>query len=366
MEIIKRDYCAICNTMLDNSIYNIANIPIQITCIDDNKNMKYTDFYFSQCSECNTIQLKTLIPLEILYEKSHNYHSIGKTWEGYYTTFIDIIKPLIEDKTILEIGCPSGKIANSINNYKKWYIVEPNKNIDVIFKDNIEFIECFFTNEFKLDKNIDIIIHSHFFEHTYEPNQFLKKCYELLKEADEMIFGVPNIQHLTEEKIVLFNGLCFEHTIFLNKQNICYLLKKNGFEIINIIDYVNHSNIYHVKKSIITECPIIKINDYYPVFMEIINDYTTFISKCNDILINTCKKVYIFGAGYNTQNLLSLGIKKDKIYGILDNCKEKQNKYLYGFDYLIYSPEIIKNTECIVILKNGYYINEIALLIRRY
>jgi hypothetical protein len=39
-----------------------------------------------------------------------------------------------------------------------------------------------------------------------------------------MFFGVPNMQHFTETNICPFLGLFFEHTIFLNKENISYLL----------------------------------------------------------------------------------------------------------------------------------------------
>jgi hypothetical protein len=55
-----------------------------------------------------------------------------------------------------------------------------------------------------------------------------------------------------------------------------------------------------------------------------------------------------------------LGINSNKIKGILDNSIEKQNKYFYGYDIYIYSPEILKNDkDCIIIVKNGCYTNEI-------
>ena len=54
-----------------------------------------------------------------------------------------------------------------------------------------------------------------------------------------------------------------------------------------------------------------------------------------------------------------MGLNDINIFGILDNCIEKQNKYLYGYDILIKSPNILKNEDSIVILKNGVYSNEI-------
>ena len=47
------------------------------------------------------------------------------------------------------------------------------------------------------------------------------------------------------------------------------------------------------------------------------------------------------------------------VKGFLDNCKEKQDKFLHGYNIKIYDPSIIKNKNSIIILKNGYYTNEI-------
>ena len=57
--------------------------------------------------------------------------------------------------------------------------------------------------------------------------------------------------------------------------------------------------------------------------------------------------------------LLSLGIDVHKITGILDNSIDKQNNYFYGYNLKIFSPEILNKKDCIIILKNGYYSNEI-------
>jgi len=55
-----------------------------------------------------------------------------------------------------------------------------------------------------------VIVHSHLFEHIYEPNLFLTKCYNLLDSDGEMFFGVPNIQNIADEQLCPFLG------IFLN------------------------------------------------------------------------------------------------------------------------------------------------------
>jgi 2-polyprenyl-3-methyl-5-hydroxy-6-metoxy-1,4-benzoquinol methylase len=360
-----RDNCAICNNVLFH-IYSLENVPINLSCVEFNFNYNFDTLSFSQCVYCNTIQLDKLIPLNILYQTSHNTTSVGKTWENYFILFTSKIKNIINNKTILEIGCPSGKLATKCNNYNKWYIVEPNKNNKIDFNDKIIFIESFFDENFKLDEKVDIIIHSHLFEHIYEPSIFLKKCSEILNENGTMIFGVPNMQYLANNSLCLFLGIFFEHTIFLNKENITYLLNTNGFEIIEIIDYENHSTIYHTKKITHKIENNIEIPNYHDKFVNLIDEYKFFIDKCNLIISNnTNKDIFIFGASYNTQILLFFGIDKTKIKGILDNCKEKQNKYLYGTKIKIYSPEILIERDAIVILKNGYYTEEINLQLKK-
>jgi len=315
---------------------------------------------FSQCIGCNTIQLDNLIQLNILYSNSHNYVSVGEVWKGYFQLFNDNLDTLTSNKNILEIGCPSGKLALSHDNYKKWYIVEPNQNKSIVFNEKIIFIETFFDENFTINDTVDIIVNSHLFEHLYEPNIFLKKCYDILSDDGEMYFGLPNMEYIAEQNLSLFLGIFFEHSIFLNKDNIIYLLIKNGFEIKNIIDYQTHSILFHVKKVKNKINPEVKIiTNYYDNFINCINEFKLYINNYNTIIENTNKPVYIFGASYNTQLLLTMNINKNKIIGILDNCQNKHDKYLYGYNLRIYSPEIIKEVDCIVIVKAGYYSNEI-------
>jgi 2-polyprenyl-3-methyl-5-hydroxy-6-metoxy-1,4-benzoquinol methylase len=243
---MKREACAVCSNSLKN-IYTIDNVPVKFFCTST-PSFDKSSLSFSQCDNCNTIQLDELLPLDVLYAESHNYVSVGKTWENYFELFCDKIQDLIEGKTILEIGCPSGKIARNVTNYNKWFIVEPNKNSEISFNEKIIFIEAFFDKDFVLDQQIDIIIHSHLFEHIYNFNDFLLKCYQTLGDNGEMFFGIPDMEHIANSDICPFLGIFFEHTCFLNKENIGILLNNNNFDILECINYGNHSILYHCKK----------------------------------------------------------------------------------------------------------------------
>jgi len=58
--------------------------------------------------------------------------------------FVIKVGEIVEGAVVLEIDDPSGRVACALSNYHVWYIVEPNKNEAVEWKDNIHFIENFF------------------------------------------------------------------------------------------------------------------------------------------------------------------------------------------------------------------------------
>jgi hypothetical protein len=107
-------------------------MPISLSCLET-QDFQYNKLSFGICSSCNTIQINNLIPLHELYKNSHNTISVGKTWEGYFNFFIEKLQNST-NKIVLEIGCPSGKIATRCSNYDKWYIIEPNKNKNIILR----------------------------------------------------------------------------------------------------------------------------------------------------------------------------------------------------------------------------------------
>ena len=353
----KRSSCAICYGKLINIF--ITKMPTKLCCTLDPV-IDISSLSFSQCENCKTIQLDHLVPLHVLYSDSHNYNSVGQVWEKYFSLFVSHIENIILDKNILEIGDPSGKIANRCNNYKNWFIIEPNKNQSITFNPKIQFIEKFFDDTFQTHDKIDVIIHSHLLEHIYDPNKFLKKCYEVLTDGGEMFFGVPNMDYICKNEIAPFLGIFFEHTIFLNIQNISWLLNTHGFHITNCIYHESHSILFHTKKvSTIAAIPI-SVSNYKKHFFTTLEKYKIIVNDCNEFIEKyPNKQVYIFGASYNTQFLLSLGLNSDKIHGIIDNCKDKHNRFLYGFKLQIFPPEIVKNLNCNIILKNGYYSKEI-------
>ena len=73
-------------------------------------------------------------------------------------------------------------------------------------------------------------MHSHLFEHIYQPQDFLNSIHNSLKDNGLHIFAVPNMEPMIKKGIA--SAMNFEHPFFLNEYSIEILLKKTGFKIL--------------------------------------------------------------------------------------------------------------------------------------
>ena len=354
---IKRQKCIINNTELE--FLSKDDFPLFCGCVESDLK---DDIICEQewvISKEGVIQLKNLIPLEILYKQGHDAGAVGSLWEEHHKEFANFILKS-NPKSVLEIGGGHGKLAKHCLEKKplSWTIVEPNsKNKD----ENIDYIDGFFHKEIFNHKHFDTIIHSHTFEHIYNPHEFLEDISSAIG-GGEMIFSLPNMQRWLENKFT--NCLNFEHTIFLSESVLEFLLQKHKFKIVQKQYFKEHSIFYHVCKdeSIDTQNVILK-NEYKrnkKLFLDMERYYQKEILYLNEILENTTENVYLFGAHIFSQYLIYRGLQLDKIKMILDNNPNKHKKRLYGTNLWVDSPEILKDdSNALVILNAGIYNDEI-------
>ena len=356
--MVKRTECVICEGKLINQF--TVKMPIFMGVNRDDRNNIIQDMNFMKCCECGEIQIEELIDLSELYYDNHNIGIIGSIWENHYNEFSKFISEKIINKTILEISDPSAKIAKKSQKFNHWYIVEPNP--DVTESDNITFVKGFFDNTFDDIKNVDIIIHSHLLEHIHKPNDFLKKCYELLNDEGSMFVSIPNMEFLLMNEYSPNNILHFEHTFYLDTEVLSFLLSKNGFKIINEVPFKNHSIFYEIKKddkeNVKFETTI--TNRFTENLSKNLNKLQKINEDIDELLKNNNYNVHIFGSHVMTQFYLYNGLKTSINY-VLDNSPYKIGYKLYGTDLMVSSPEIIKEGEHIVICSHtGVYYEEIV------
>jgi 2-polyprenyl-3-methyl-5-hydroxy-6-metoxy-1,4-benzoquinol methylase len=361
MDKILRKESVITNKDNLEHLHTFKNFPVFFGCTSNPKEKDLTaDMKWEIDPITGIIQLTELIPLDILYMEQH-VDATGQTWSEYNNDFSEYV---LKNKTgdVLEIGGGSGKIANIIlskDNNVNFTAVEPNPLFEE--KDNLKIIKAFFSKDLKnqIGSNHTVIF-SQVYEHVYNPEQFLLEINEFLPVGGKLIFAYPNLEYWFENKFT--NTINFEHTMLITDYYVDYFLKKTGFNILEKIEYKNHSHFYTVEKTNIKENII--LDNRYEHYKKMFNNYITYhenlVNQINKQIEETTSEVFLFGGHIFSQYLISFGLDTSRIVNILDNSPLKQEKRLYGTDLIVKTPKILsKYDNPVVILKAGLYNDEI-------
>ena len=362
MELIERKSDVLTGEKALEHLHTFANFPVFMGCVD---HPQCEDVLFDSVWDIGVssglVQLKYLIPLNILYNTSHGSGDIGRIWDEHHRSFAAFVSKY-NPNSVLEIGGGHGRLAMLYEEHGQipWTIIEPNPSPDK--NSNAIWIKGFFDSSFMSDSDYDCYVHSHLFEHLYDPCKFMDELSSYTKEGDKLIFTLPNMQVMLERNYT--NCLNFEHTLFLTEPYIECLLSKSGFDIIGKEYFMEDHSVFYsaVRSSSVKEIELPR-NLYQQnkdLFFNFINSHKNMITSYNHQLSQVESPVYLFGAHVFAQFLIQMGLDVTKIVSILDNDENKQGKRLYGSNLMVVSPAILSEIDDpIVILKAGVYNEEI-------
>ena len=343
-------------------LHTLNSYPVFMGCVDhDFRKDLRAEQTWEICRSSGILQLKKLIPLEILYGDHHSSGAVGATWMDHHQNFADFILKY-KPKKVLEIGGAHGILAKKFMEFIEipWTIIEPNPN--PVKGCKAKFIKGFIKNDYLLNLTEDTIIHSHVLEHLYNPNEFFRNL-SSVKHSTKLIFSVPNMLEMLKRKYT--NCLNFEHTLFITEPLIEYLLSSSGFEILEKKYYKDDHSIFYScvkkEKSKIINLPKNYYEENKKVFLDYINYHEKLVNQLNNDIKKINSKEFLFGAHVFSQYLLEFGLESARINCILDNDKNKQGKRLYGTNLKVNSPKILKEevSKPYVILRAGAYNEEI-------
>ena len=358
----ERNICPITKEDDLELLYSFKKFPIFMGCVNTPNDSDLTqDMNWYIGKNNGIIQLNPLIPIDILYNKSHGSGTVGALWDKHHKEFAKFISQY-QLKNLMEIGAGHGKM---IFNYlelhpdSKWDVIEPNPKI----KDDhrVSVTAGLFDENSKINQETEAIVHSHVIEHLYHPLELLNTINKKVANDILHIFSVPNLEVMLKRNYT--NALNFEHTIFLNETTIESVLKQTGFEIIKKEYFMEDHSIFYATRRIEKKENHKSINQYNNnknLYINYIDYHLKLISDLNKKIDNADSDVYLFGAHVFSQYLISMGLNQDKIKCILDNDINKQDKRLYGTSLKVKSPQILKDTKSgYIILKTGVYNEEI-------
>lgn len=341
-------------------LHTFKNFPVFMGCTEDALSEDLTcdlSVYISKST--GVLQVNPILPLDVIYKQEHNSGSIGKTWQEHHESFAAFIK-YHNPKAVLEIGGGHGKLSSLYGAAVEWTILEPNPKPQEDCPARI--VKGFFTKDTDLDDfNYDTIVHSHVFEHAYDPSNFIETIADALPIKGKLIFSVPNMRKMLEKKYT--NCLNFEHTYFLSEEYIEHIMLKHGFKLLAVNYFRDDNSIFYAweKTGISLDMPLpANLYDLYKgLFLDYIEYHKNLIDELNSKIAQK-DSYYLFGAHVFSQFLVKFGLDTDKLVCILDNDLSKQGKRLYGTNISVKSPKILKDVDSpTVIVKAGSFTEEI-------
>jgi len=344
-------------------LFTFEQFPVFMGCTEappDTDLKNRMSFWISKTS--GMIQLNPLLSLDVLYPESRGAGLVGSSWENHHKEFSKFIATF-DPKSVLEIGGGHGVLATTYQAITKipWTIVEPNPTL--VAGCEAKIIRRFFEMDFQIENPPKTIVHSHLFEHIYDPSRFIQTISAFLPLGGMLIFSVPNMKVMLERRYT--NTMNFEHTIYLSEDYIDYLLNQHGFAISQKVKYLDdHSLFYAARRSnerLAVELPKHLYRTNRRLYTEYIQHHRLMIHDFNvRIMQHPNNDIFLFGAHVQSQYLMAFGLHTARVRAILDNDPNKRGKRLYGTDKFVVNPIALREFELpLVVLRAGTFTREI-------
>lgn len=370
MDMIVRDRCAVTGAADLEPLYKHPRFPIFMGCVDHPESEDLhadMDWWISPSS--GLIQLRALLPLEVLYPAAHNAGAVGALWARHHSTFAQFVRQYAPS-AVLEVGGASGLLARAYQQLDTipWTIVEPNPA--PVEGCNATFVRGFFDDSFRFDGRADTVVHSHLWEHLYEPAKFMRHLAGYMQPGQHLLFSVPNLQSWLARRYT--NCINFEHTVFLTEDYVEHMLAAHGFNLVKKEHFMHDHSIFYAAvraagaPAAVPALPAALYRQNRQSYLDYVAYHDSLIGELNARLRASDRPVYLFGAHIFAQSLIAYGLDQTRIASLLDNDASKQGKRLYGTRLMVQSPAVLRNEQApCVILKAGVYNDEIKEAILR-
>lgn len=362
MNVIERSRCVLSGQADLEHLHTFKDFPVFMGCMNQPPEADIkADMSWWISRSSGLVQLKQLLPLDVLYPESHGAGAVGALWEKHHRAFAQFLNKL-GPRHVFEIGGAHGILEKEYQAYGAvpWLILEPNPS--PVEGCKAEFVKGFFDDSFVYDRPFDVVVHSHVFEHIYEPDRFMSHLASFMPEGKSLVFSLPNMQAMMERKYT--NCINFEHTVLLTEPYVEYLLAKHGFRL-QAKEYFmdDHSIFYAAVRDAGVPSQSLSAGLYElnkGLYLNYLQYHQHLIAELNDATRQATSPIYLFGAHVFAQYLIAFGLDTAKIVCILDNDKKKHGRRLYGTQLQVNSPSCLRDVDNPwVILKAGVYNDEI-------
>jgi SAM-dependent methyltransferase len=181
------------------------------------------------------------------------------------------------------------------------------------------------TNDFKFD----LIIMSKILEHAEEPSKLIINLKKFLKNSGKILIDVPDTENCF--RTINISTIWVEHLYYFNKYSLTSFFERINFKTIFIKKFfrIQESDLYGLfelsKNKIKKKQYYFKKNQF--LFKNFKKNFNKTIEAIKLKMLSLKKKIFFLGCGHNLLIFLRLCNLQNKIYKIIDDNKNKINKY---------------------------------------
>lgn len=355
--------CIVCGAELfQQPLLILENMPASaqdIPGLETIKNDEGIKLHLCQCQGCGLVQVDC--------DPVWYYKDVIRAG-GFTKTMTELRKRQYEDfiekyylagKKILEVGAGQGEFLQVLSNFPvQAYGIEHKKELVAIAQTKGLCV----TNEFAENGHtklkhapFDAFLSFNFLEHQPDPNGMLQAIHRNLTEGGVGIVTVPSWEYIMQYDG--FYELIRDHLAYYTFDTLEFLLKKNGFEVLER-EVINRDTLSVVvrKRAMGYSEPLKK--SFYALSEE--------ISFYLDKLESQGKKLCLWGAGHQGFTIAACTRLKECAAYIIDSAPFKQGKFAPASHIPIVAPEFfIKNPTDVILIVAPGYTKEIAGDIRK-
>lgn len=359
--LINRPCCVLTGAADLHVVHSVPQFPVHMGCVttppeDD----LFAPMTWMQSASSGSLQLNPLVPLEWVYLGAHNA-AIGETWRTHHREFGKFLGDA-PTKRVLEFGGADGFLAAVVREQLpdvQWTIVDPNPTVA---DPSIAVVRGLVEPGMSIPNGVDTIVHSHFFEHVYEPRSLLEGIAGTATPGTRMVFSLPSM--LDQLRNGYANALNFEHTVFLRHEYTKWLLEATGFEVTRTQPYRDHSIFFDCRvdgpqRESVPPPPDLGAENRV-LLDAFFDNMAADVGELTSRMEAWHGDVYLFGAHVFAQYLLAAGLDEHHIAGVLDNNPAKAGRRLYGSNLVVSPPSVLSGRrDTAVILRAAHYNDEI-------
>ena len=361
--------CRLCESRNLNLFINFGKMPLAGAFLSKKK-IKDEILYpmgMQYCKNCTSVQVDTVVPLEVLFKKYFYFSSSIGTLINHFFDLSEIISKKILKKggNVLEIGCNDGVFLNHLvkNNKINCIGVDPAKN--VIKKINNKKIKTYnvpfnFELAKKINKKInkiDVIVSSFSFGHIDNMKSVTKGIDLLLDKDGVFIFEIYYLGTVIKE--LQYDMMYHEHMTYYTIKSLNNFLTKYNLKIFDIkkIKLRSGSLRFYCCRPYNKKFKSNNLKKYLQEEnkkgfnnLSSLKKYNIKISKTKNDIIKVIKKLKsenkkIYGYGASGRGTVIMNYcKLDKTYldYVVDDAPAKRGKYTPGTHVKIISWEDLK------------------------